>query len=238
MMAGYQQSGTLLRQVVTQCHRQTVGRVLSDAAIKDTIIGIFGSRSFFSSGNATDAAETAGGVKTGRSSVQYGREKNAYEKDLSALRREWYEEVRAKRAQEKEEKEELVRAQEARKEERARARAERSARMAMELDGQSHKIEEARRQKVERRMENVGREFARQSILATFREKRYVVCGCRLGFVLRMPLMCVFYVYRKDALLDQSRHWIATEAELESRIDAAIENPEPLWISEKVARKT
>lgn len=50
--------------------------------------------------------------------------------------------------------------------------------------------------------------------------------------------MCVFYVYRKDALLDQSRHWIATEAELESRIDAAIENPEPLWISEKVARKT
>lgn len=59
-----------------------------------------------------------------------------------------------------------------------------------------------------------------------------------LVVVLRMPLMCVFYVYRKDALLEQSRHWIATEAELESSIDAAIENPEPLWISEKVARKT
>lgn len=46
-----------------------------------------------------------------------------------------------------------------------------------------------------------------------------------------------FYACRKEVLLEQSRHWIATEAELESRIDAAVENPEPLWVSEKVARK-
>lgn len=46
-----------------------------------------------------------------------------------------------------------------------------------------------------------------------------------------------FLASRKEVLLEQSRHWIATEAELESRIDAAVENPEPLWVSEKVARK-
>lgn len=174
MMGGCQHARKLLRQVVTQRHGAKSGRALSDVGIKDIIVETFGSRSFSSSRHPSDDSVSAEGMKTRRSSIQYGRERNAYERDLSNLRKKWYEEVHSKRIREKEEKEKLIRAQEARKEERARAQAERSARMAMELDGQFQKIEEARRQKVERRIENVGREYARQSVIAAFWEKRYV----------------------------------------------------------------
>jgi hypothetical protein len=174
IMGGCHHAGKLLRQVVTQRHGDSVGRALSDAGIKGTVQAVFGSRSFYSSRFPSDDAVSAEDTKTRRSSIEYGRERNAYERDLSNLRKKWYEEVHSKRIQEKEEKEELIRAQEARKEERARAQAERNARMAMELDGQFQKIEEARRQKVERRIENVGRECTRQSVIAAFREKRYV----------------------------------------------------------------
>ncbi|WPT17931.1 hypothetical protein PSENEW3_00005933 [Picochlorum sp. SENEW3] len=201
-MGGWHHAGKLLRQVVTQRHGDNVGRALSDAGIKGTVEAVFRSRSFYSSRYPSDDAVSAEDTKTRRSSIEYGRERNAYERDLSNLRKKWRRRRRRNSF-------------ELKKQEKRRGREPRlkGMRMAMELDGQFQKIEEARRQKVERRIENVGREFTRQSVIAAFREKR------------------------KEVLLEQSRHWIATEAELESRIDAAVENPEPLWVSEKVARK-
>jgi len=146
-------------------------------------------------------------------SVRYAQERKAYEMKISEARKKWYQELELKRTSDGEELSRLRAAREAKRADKAAQRLagkEGDATDAVTRIEMQNKANKA--VKESKRVDSIARENARRDVLGTLREER------------------------KRVLLEHSRYWIGTEEELDTAVDAAIENPEPLWVSEKVQK--
>jgi hypothetical protein len=143
-------------------------------------------------------------------SVRYAQERKAYEMKISEARRKWYKELELKRTSDGEE---LSRLRAAREAKRADKAAQRLAGKEGDATDAVTRIEmQNKALKESKRVDSIARENARRDVLGKLRKER------------------------ERVLLEQSRYWIGTEEELDAAVDAAIENPEPLWVSEKVQK--
>ena len=145
-------------------------------------------------------------------SVRYAQERNAYEQKISEARKKWYKDLELKRTSDGEEQDRLRAAREAKRADKVAQRLAGKEGEATDAGTRIDMQNKASAVKESKRMENVARENARGAVLGKLREER------------------------KSFLLEHSRYWIGTEEELDAAVDEAIENPEPLWVSEKVRK--